>query len=263
MGFIGINESQLIISSRFYPKVNDYFLHYMLQKVFSINLLDLKFEINQENIWDVFLIYLFPYYLKKAINQGLYKEYIRKNHNDANLKGAIDINRHIRKNVPFSGAVAYQTREHTFDNRMTQLIRHTQEFITSRSFSSVLSNDKETREAVNLINLNTTSYNKLIRHKVVQNNLRSLNHPFYTEYEILRKICLQILRREGLSYGKQDRDKVYGIVFDGSWLWEEYLNTILKENDFLHPENLKKSLFKTLFQIFVQTRLHIPLPAHP
>ena len=253
MGFIGINETQLTISSRFHKDNNDYFLHYMLQKVFSINLFDLKTETNNDNIWDFLLIYLFPYYLKKAINQGLYKEYVRNNYNDANLKGAIDINRHLRENLPFKGVIAYSTREHTFDNKLTQLIRHTQEYIKSRNFATVLNNDKETREAVNLINFNTTTYNKQNRLKVIQNNIKYLNHPFYTEYEILRKICLQILRREGLNLEGKSQNKVYGILFDGAWLWEEYLNTLLKDK-FNHPENktgkYKEFLFENSQPIF-------------
>ena len=64
MGFVGRNSSQLSISSRFAKDdKNDYFLHYMLQKVFSINLLKFDQTANKENIWD-FLLYLFPYYLK-------------------------------------------------------------------------------------------------------------------------------------------------------------------------------------------------------
>lgn len=34
-----------------------------------------------------------------------------------------------------------------------------------------------------------------------------------------------------------DSDKVYGILFDGAWLWEEYLNTLLSNAGFKHPEN--------------------------
>ncbi len=45
MGFIGIGDTQLKISSRFSDDdQNDYFLHYMLQKVFSINLFDWKHQ---------------------------------------------------------------------------------------------------------------------------------------------------------------------------------------------------------------------------
>jgi hypothetical protein len=31
------------------------------------------------------------------------------------------------------------------------------------------------------------------------------------------------------------------MVFDGAWLWEEYLFTILKRLDYIHPENKKYS----------------------
>lgn len=64
MGFIGVNNSEITIQSRFAKNNQDYFLHYILQKVFSINLFDLKHGINNESIFD-FLLYLFPFYLKK------------------------------------------------------------------------------------------------------------------------------------------------------------------------------------------------------
>lgn len=34
-----------------------------------------------------------------------------------------------------------------------------------------------------------------------------------------------------------DDDRFYGILFDGAWLWEEYLNTLLRDIEFKHPEN--------------------------
>jgi len=78
MGFVGRNQTQLTISSRFaLDDKHDCFLHYMLQKVFSINLLKFDQTPEKENIWD-FLLYLFPYYLKKAYSQGLYKAYTRE-----------------------------------------------------------------------------------------------------------------------------------------------------------------------------------------
>ena len=41
---------------------------------------------------------------------------------------------------------------------------------------------------------------------------------------------------EELKYGESD-DEVCGILFDGAWLWEEYVNTILQNYGFVHPEN--------------------------
>lgn len=236
MGFIGINDTQLTISSRFDNNKKNFFLHYMLQKVFSLNVVNLKNMQDSQPIYD-FLIYLFPFYLKKAVNQGIFKEYRRNEYNNPNVKGSIDIARHIRLNNPFQGNIAYKMREHTYDNRITQLIRHTIEYIRTHKFGSgVLEADSETYSAVNQMVSATSSYSKNDRQKIIIQNNKTLHHPYYTEYEVLRKICLRILKRDGLSYGKE-KDKIYGLLFDGSWLWEEYLNTILKNKNYKHPKN--------------------------
>jgi 5-methylcytosine-specific restriction endonuclease McrBC regulatory subunit McrC len=41
---------------------------------------------------------------------------------------------------------------------------------------------------------------------------------------------------EEVKYGESE-DDIYGILFDGAWLWEEYVNTILEEYGFIHPRN--------------------------
>ncbi|MBO4740457.1 MAG: hypothetical protein J5605_02310, partial [Bacteroidales bacterium] len=135
------------------------------------------------------------------------------------------------------GTVAYTTREHSYDNEITQLVRHTIEYIrTTRLGSGILNNDTETKECVSQIVMATQSYNARERQKVINQNLRPIRHPYYSEYTPLQKICLQILRHESLKYG-HEKDKIYGILFDGAWLWEEYLNTILEPCSFKHPEN--------------------------
>ena len=59
MGFIGCGNTKVSVSSRFAQGGDDYFLHYMLEKVFAINLFDLQFNSDEESIFD-FLLYLFP-----------------------------------------------------------------------------------------------------------------------------------------------------------------------------------------------------------
>ena len=247
MGFVGVNDTQLDIKSRF-AKVDedDYFLHYMLQKVFSINLFDIKHTTRQEDIFD-FLLYLFPHFLKKALAQGLFKKYRRFEYNDANIRGPIDVNRHVRENIPFRGTVAYSTREHSYDNEITQLVRHTIEFIRTKKHGAIiLNNDPETKSCITQITLATQSYNVRERMKVINQNLRPIRHPYFSAYTDLQNLCLRILRHESLKYG-QEKHKVYGVLFDGAWLWEEYLNTILKKCGFKHPENKKH---KGGFQMF-------------
>jgi len=236
MGFVGINESELTIQSRFVKDEHDYFLHYLLQKVFSFNLFELKHRSNKENIFD-FLIYLFSFFLKKALGQGLFKEYQKKSYNDANVRGNIDINSYIRNNIPFNGKIAYRVREHSYDNKITQLVRHTIEFIKRHRFANgVLTSSNDIQSCVLQIVQATPTYDYNSRKSVINLNLRPLVHPYFSEYKDLQKICLQILRFEGLKFGEKD-DKIYGLLFDGAWLWEEYLNTVLKDCNFIHPMN--------------------------
>ena len=239
MGFVGLNDTQLTIRSRFSQGgKEDYFLHYMLQKVFCINVFDLKHETSGEDVFD-FMLYLFPCYLKKAMRQGLFKEYQRREYNDANVRGPIDLARHIRMNVPFAGRIAYKTREQCYDNHITQLIRHTIEYIRRHPFgANILNNDPVVRDFVSQIELATPSYDRNSREQVINANLRPVCHPFYSEYTGLQDLCVRILRHKSLKYG-QEKDTIYGILFDGAWLWEEYLATILcgEPLGFKHPRN--------------------------
>ena len=247
MGFIGCGNTKVSISSRFAHGNNDYFLHYMLRKVFAVNLFDLQFNSDEESIFD-FLIYLFPAFLKRAMQQGIYKEYQTRKYNDANVKGRLDVSRHIRQNIPFAGNIAYTTREYAQDNHLTQLIRHTIEYIAQHKFAgNILCNDEDTMEAVSAICFATPTYQLNERQRVMNQNLRPVSHPYYGEYRPLQQLCLQILRQEEMKYGRDD-DEIYGVLFDGAWLWESYINTILPELGFTHADNnLRRngfSLFK-------------------
>ena len=246
MGFIGCGDTKLSISSRFTQDKNDYFLHYMLRKVFAVNLFDLQFNSDEESIFD-FLIYLFPTFLKRAMQQGMYREYQTRKYNDANVKGRIDISRHIKQNIPFAGKIAYTTREYAQDNHLTQLIRHTIEYISHHRYSgNILRNDDDTTDAVKAICQVTSSYNRNERQKVINANLRLISHPYYYEYRPLQQLCMQILRQEELKYGRDD-DEIYGVLFDGAWLWEEYLNTFLADIGFEHPRNKQGFGHKSMF----------------
>lgn len=247
MGFVGYRDTQVSIRSRFATDDrHDYFLHYMLRRVFAINLFDLKFNTDTESIFN-FLIYLFPSFLRRALRQGIYKEYQTRRYNDANVRGRIDVSRHIRQNIPFAGQVAYTTREYATDNHLTQLVRHAIEYIACHPFSgNILNNDEETQDAVGKICQATPNYNRNARRQVISQNLRLVRHPYFNEYRNLQHLCLQILRHEEMKYGRDD-DQIYGILFDSAWLWEEYLNTVLRDCGFEHPRNKTGEGRKHLF----------------
>ena len=237
IGFLGYGQERLTISSRFSNESDDYFLHYLLQKVLHINLTSLDVALSREDRLYQLLMYLFPKYLQVALRKGLYKEYQRFSHNDSHVKGVIDVGNHLKKNLPFIGNVAYTTREFTYDNPLIQLIRHTIEFIkTQKSFRAMLDNSRETIAEVTRV---TPSYKLADRAKFIRiNKTKPLRHAYFREYRKLQELCLMILNREKHGFGYQE-EKIHGILFDVAWLWEEYVHTLLPK-DFIHPRNKEK-----------------------
>ena len=238
VGYIGVNGTNISITSRFSPGTGlerDFFLQYLLQKALNVNIFNLEHSYSKDdNVFD-FLMLLFPGMLKQALAQGLYKEYQTQDRNDANVKGCIDIPRHLQVNIPFNGKIAYRSREISYDNSVTELIRHAIEYINTRPLGRMLLNgDSETLGFVNQIILATPSYSKTNRNQVIRKNNKPVSHPFFTKYKPLQNLCLRILRHERIHYS-DSTNKVYGILFDMSWLWEEYLAKLLPE--FNHPKN--------------------------
>lgn len=248
MGFIGVKDTELNICSRFTHRdengkileKNDFFLHYLLEKVCHINLTNLQSTRTPDTILN-FLPFLFPQYLIDALRQGLYKEYQTRKYNKSNVKGIIDISRHIRFNIPANGKIAYNTREYSFDNSVTELIRHTIEYMrTNNNFKYILTSNELIKETVEIITKATPLYNKMERSKILSQTSKAIKSPYFYKYQELIKLCRMILLHKKIKYDSSD-NKIFGILFDGAWLWEEYLAIMLKKKGFEHPENKKKS----------------------
>lgn len=241
IGFLGYGQERLTISSRFSNERDDYFLHYLLQKVLNINLTSLDVALSREDKLYQLLIYLFPKYLQAALRKGLYKEYQRFSHNGSHVKGVIDVRNHLKTNLPFTGNIAYTTREFTYDNPLMQLIRHTIEYMKNQKSigRGVLDNLSTSREHVSEIIRVTPSYKLANRAKIIRmNKTKPLRHAYFREYRKLQELCLMILNSEKHGLGYQEQ-KIHGILFDISWLWEEYVHTLLPK-DFIHPRNKDK-----------------------
>ena len=244
MGFIGYKDERLTITSRFSDE-GDYFVQYLMMRALEFpNFLDLEIDALQNNNMFDFLLFLFPYFLKRALRKGIFKKYVCRRYNDCKIKGNIDITEHLKKNIPFSGLVAYSQRELSHDNEMMELLRHTIEEIRKSTHGKWLLTS--VKEEVNQVIRATSNYQKYEQNKVIRQNLKSnIKHPYFYEYFDLKKLCIAILhhKRYQICGGPEH---LYGIIFDGAWLWEEYLNTVIK-TVFYHPKNKKKEGIEFLF----------------
>lgn len=234
VGFIGLKDKHFIVGSRF-DNDNCYFLRYLLEKVLDLpNIFNFQSNSNIGTTSLDILSFVFPFLLKKAVRKGIYKTYITNQYNNSNVKGIININTHISKNIPFIGKIAYSQREHSYDNYITQLIRHTIEFLKTKKIFTSLS--VKIKEEITLIENLTTNYSLFDRSKIIFiNSKKPLRHAYYNEYYILQKICLLILNYKRLDH-TLGMNQLYGVLFDISWLWEEYNNKIIGDI-FYHPRN--------------------------
>ncbi len=229
VGLLSDSRDEVKIFSRFSKsEKQDYFLRYMFSKVLNFNVTNNELNSSDELSYEKIIIFLFPYYFKNALSKGIYKEYIKRKHNNLNVRGTIDIARHIKNNIPFEGNIAYNTREFSYDNNLTQLIRHTIEFLES-CYSFLLDSDSEIREQVLILKRYTSNYSKNSREKILfENKLNPVKHGYFEEYAILQKVCIQILENQKTGFG-QDNQKINGLIFDVAWLWEEYIAGYFEE----------------------------------
>lgn len=235
MGFLGVGNQRLVIESRFSSGNEDYLFQYLLNRVMEFpNLVDLETEAKQDSGMFNLLVFLFPYYLKKAARKGAFKTYIRREYNDGNVKGTIDVARHIRKNTPFVGNIAYSQREYSYDNYLMELVRHTVEYIKAKPYGSRLL--KSANDEVKLVVDSTPAYRPADRRDIIEDNKKNIiRHAYYHEYRNLQRLCILILQNEKQQMGC-GKHKVFGILFDGAWLWEEYVNSLIQDF-FYHPMN--------------------------
>lgn len=245
MGFLGVGKEKLIIESRFSEGCRDHLFSYLLERVFGTpTILDMETDADQEERIFHLLVFVFPHYLRAAMRKGVYKTYVKKHYNDSNVKGVIEISRHIAENTPFIGNVAYVQREYSCDNDLMELVRHAVEFIKCKPYGRKLL--LQVKEEVRTVIAATPGYSPCDRARIAERNKRNvIRHAFYREYRELQQLCILILQNQKHQIGVGNRE-VYGLLFDGAWLWEEYVNLLVRDL-FYHPQNKAGKEFQYLF----------------
>lgn len=235
MGFLGLGTERLVIKSRFSNQIEDYFFQYLLNRAMgALNLVHLNFNLDNENHVFQYLLFLFPRYLTQAMRKGLYKEYASYKRNRGDVKGSIDIARHIKDNTPFIGNVAFNERQFSYNNSLVQLVRHTIEFIKLKPNGKNLLT--QAKDEVDLIRAATDPYRVYDRSRIIRENSKNpVRHAYFREYYKLQKLCLLILRHRQHYLGS-GVNEIFGILFDGAWLWEEYVGSLIGDL-FYHPQN--------------------------
>ena len=226
---------QIEVGSRFDKGDKQYFLNYMLSKVFDVDITsNVSFE--HGGMWGILLALVFMRHFIEACRIGLFKQYKKYEYNDLYFKGHLDLARHLR-NYPLCDRITYTTHELTFDNVINQLILQAIGKIDSL-WPRILSSNHIIQQNIRMLKENTTICSRSeLKHLLKQREIQqTIRHPLYAQYyEPLRKISIMILKEEGFSlYSTNQTNEVEGVIFDGAWLWEEYIASLLIEQGFIH-----------------------------
>lgn len=184
---------------------------------------------NDENyILDCLLLFQLKQHLLDAYQKGIYRAYHSFNENGTKIKGSIDFANHIKLNMGLkNGRVSFSYREKTADNYLNHLILLAYQHLKKKHLQEVIANidnDYEVKSVIDSL-LNETHFPKYSKSLLLRKCVSPISHPYYTEYEDLRKICISILRDEGFSlFGGSGAD-TQGILYYIPDLWEEYLES--------------------------------------
>ncbi|MDD3023808.1 MAG: hypothetical protein PHE26_07920 [Syntrophomonadaceae bacterium] len=253
VGVLKCNDVIVEVQSRFDANNNQYFFSTMLSHAFNCGFSkDFRPNVDSNGIWEIMLVLVFADSLEKAYQQGLFKQYVENKYNDYSFKGRLDVTRHLKSNIPFQGRIAWSNREYSYNNPIINLIHHTINTVSFRYYDiwmKIYSKNSHLPEIERVIREASPTYSWNTHYHLLQECNKPINHPLFSEYEPLRKICLMILREEGIKVYNADEDEVYGILFDCAWLWENFVfKRLLSKISFKKQEmQFKQPAMKALF----------------
>ena len=242
-----IENVTITIKSRFDKNhKKPFFLAKMLQ---SANLF-INEEISDsiyDDLFDFLLVGLFKNKFTDAYQHGLFKKYITIKESSLKPKGNINFSKYIRNIFSGKQEIPFTYSERSIFNSMNKLILLSYQ-VLKRNFPAQVEKLIDSSEIKNNLDVlrSELSYFKEDTNQIIKETNRPISHPYFSVYEELRKLCLSILRFEGISPFDQESGETDAILYYIPNLWEEYL-----EFNFFQPKILKD------FEVQSQTELRI------
>jgi 5-methylcytosine-specific restriction endonuclease McrBC regulatory subunit McrC len=226
-GIIFAKPYNIIIESRF----GDAFLKRMLNVLNDVYIQTevVEGKLNHDNPFLQILIYLFIQSLEKASILGLPREYKDFKHNEYKVRGRLDINNIVRRNIPFTGKISSISREQTEVEEIAEVINYTinkcDRYLGSNN--TIIKRINNVRNTLKSLSKNIYPdkfiIDKAKKHRVLQN-------PVFSEYKNVLKYAELIINMSDIYNDKKQNNKSRGYIFDVSELFEIYIEKILRHN---------------------------------
>jgi len=202
---------------------------------------------------DLLLLFWLRNQLIDSVGKGAYKVYRYYEKNDNRLKGTIDISRHIKLNAGLkNGRIAYSYRERTSDNYFNYLLLITYHKLKRQYpgvVNTIIDGNREIASFLSLLR-NEIEYEDKTLSDVIKRNLKPISHPYFYNYEKIRRTCLKILRDEKTAlFCGESNNEVVGVLYYIPDLWEKFIeDQIFKVREVKAQESRSygTSLFRTI-----------------
>lgn len=184
-------------------------------------------ENHMDNLLSVVLEYLFLTNFKAAFALGVPSEYRTVTEHGFNVKGKIDVNRYIRKDMYMGYKLTYSYKQRELSQDVIDVLYLAMNsLMSSKEKKNLLAGDyaKYYRQLKQLYSGKHISRNTL---KNIEKD-KSLNNPMYSKYKNALKYARYILELKNLVYDdSSEKNGSPGFLLDISELWEVYLAKLL------------------------------------
>ncbi len=232
-GYVG-RFSHLGVNFNISYRFGNFLLDRMIKKVNDFDIKPINFEAEKseksnkdsDNLAMKILYLNFILKLEKLSILGLPKSYIRVEQHGSKLKGQLDINRFIKKDMPFQGQISSTSYEQHYIQEIVDVLYRALVIVENSMKEEVT---KRLFQIRNLINHHANK--TYIDERTIQNAIchKSIQNSLYSDFKDILEIASFIIKSDISLLHK--KDKLFkGIIFDVSLLWERYLYKLLKEN---------------------------------
>lgn len=200
------------------------------------------------------IYYLFVQSLEKAYLLGLPKAYKSIKHHESTLKGRIDINEYIKKDIPFRGKISSISREQQEIQEIVDVLHKTIKIIgkeygtgnkKTATYKSFLKNISHIVPHLKEQKSNHRVTNEIINKAL---NSKALQNPIFAPYKKVLRYAKYIINADSIKENKDGKQETFGFLVNAAELFEIYITKLLqKEFSDWSIESPKIELYSSQF----------------
>lgn len=170
------------------------------------------------------LYYLFVQSLEKAYLLGLPKAYQNIQHHEMRLRGRLDINRHIKQDIPFTGKISSVSREQREIQEIVDVL-HKTVMLIERAGKGMTKNIAHIKP-----HLREAKSGDFVSKQTITKaqSSKALLNPIFAPYKTVLRYAEYIIKLDSLQETANGKDKYFGFLVNVAELFEIYVTKLLQ-----------------------------------